>query len=178
MPSVFRPIKAPKHVAGFFTVIITSIGIGAPMTLDAEGMELKPYYDSVGIKTVCGGETEFVEDRVYSEQECTDMFAVRYGYFSFAVAQYYNETARAVVTPEIHAAFTDTAYNVGIPTVQKSSMIRFINEGKPVQACEAIKLYTKAGGKDCRIRSNNCHGVWQRRLKIYDLCMKGVKSNA
>ena len=42
---------------------------------------------------------------------------------------------------------------------------RFINELMQViaGACEAIRWWIKDGGRDCRIRSNNCYGQVSRR---------------
>lgn len=169
--NIFKSIRT----TGLTAVVAASIGIGAPVTLGMEGVKLKPYYDSVGVRTVCGGETEHVEEREYTQKECEDRFGVQYGYYSFATARFYNAKASEIVTPEIHAAFTDMSYNVGLATVEKSTMIREINAGRPATACAAILLYNKAGGRDCRVRSNNCYGVWTRREKIHDLCMKGVR---
>jgi GH24 family phage-related lysozyme (muramidase) len=158
-------------------IIAAALTIGAPLTLNFEGMELKPYYDSVGVKTVCAGETEDVQNRTYTKDECLDRFNLQYGFYSYGTARFYNATAQKVVTPPIHAAFTDMAYNLGLGTVCKSSMIRELNAGRPRQACQAILLYTRAGGKDCRVRSNNCYGIWERRKKIHDLCMKGLNDD-
>lgn len=166
------PIGRKTGLAG---IIFIAIGLGAPLTVGFEGMELKPYYDSVGVLTVCGGETERVENREHTEDECVDRFEIQYGFYSFATARFYNDKAQTVLTPEIHAAFTDMSYNVGLPTVEKSTMIREINAGNPKKACDGILLYKFAGGRDCRVRSNNCYGVWDRRLKMHDLCMKGVQ---
>jgi lysozyme len=157
-------------------IIVAAMGIGAPLTVSFEGQSLVPYYDSVGVRTVCHGETEHVEDRQYTTAECKDRFDIQYGFYSFATARMYNSKAQSVLTPEIHAAMTDMSYNVGLGAVEKSTMIKELNAGNPAAACNAILLYNKAGGRDCRVRSNNCFGVWDRRLKIHKLCMKGVQN--
>lgn len=162
-----------KPKTGLAALVAAAGVIGAPITLSHEGTVLKPYYDSVGVQTVCSGETENVENREYTEEECTDRFDIQYGYYSFATARFYNEKAKTVLTPQAHAAFTDMSYNVGLPTVEKSTMIKEINNGNLKTACNAILLYNKAGGRDCRIRTNNCYGVWQRRIKINKLCLEG-----
>jgi lysozyme len=149
--------------------------IGAPKTLENEGIVLYPYYDSVGVLTWCGGETEVGYKEKFIKQECTALFNTRYNQYSAAVLPMYNETARDVVTPDIHVAFTDMAYNIGINGVRKSSMIRKINAGNPKSACDAILKYKYAGGRNCSIRSSNCYGVWRRRLEMHKLCIEGIK---
>lgn len=175
--NVFKSIKPVSSARNFALVLVAGATIGGPLTLENEGMRLKPYYDSVGVKTVCAGETEYVEDRSYSNDECVDLYGVRYGYYSLATGDMYNDKAKEVITPQIHAAMTDMSYNVGIDTVKKSSMIRYLNQGKPVAACEAIKLYKKAGGRDCSLPANKkiCGGIWDRRLKMNKLCLRGTQ---
>jgi len=152
------------------------IAIGSPMALKHEGMKLKPYYDSVGVKTWCVGETEVGYQEQFTEQECKALFTMRYGFYAKAVYSMYNDTAQEIVTPEFSAAMTDMAYNVGISAVRKSSMIREINAGNGVKACDAIKKYKYAGGQDCSKPNNRtCRGVWSRRLEMHELCLKGLK---
>lgn len=149
--------------------------IGAPLTMNAEGMRLVPYYDSVGVKTWCAGETEVGYKDKFTFSECSLLFNMRYGFYSMRVAMMYNDAAKKVVTPEIHAAMTDMAYNLGLGTVEKSSMMKRLNEGRPAPACEAIKLYKYAGGQDCSAPGNKtCPGIWARRLQMTELCMSGV----
>ena len=148
-------------------------------------MRLKPYYDSAHIKTVCVGETEYVEDKTYTPKECADLFSLRLGYYSLKTLGYYNDTAKAIITPKTHAAFTDMSYNIGLSAMKKSSMIRLINEGQDIPACNAILNYNKITLKhkdgtpykyDCSTPNNKvCYGIWKRRLQIHDLCIAGTK---
>ncbi len=149
---------------------------GAPATLNFEGMRLAPYYDSVGVKTWCAGETEVGYKEKFTLAECNLMYNIRYGWYSYQTTLFYNETAKALVTPEVHSAMVDMSYNVGLPTVQKSSMIRLINKGDVRGACNAILMYKFAGGKDCSAPGNrSCPGIWDRRQKINKLCLSGVQ---
>lgn len=173
--AIFKNIK-PKGRQMVLLVAASSV-IGAPMTLNNEGVKLHPYYDSVGVKTWCGGETEIGYKEKFTRGECVGLFNIRYGYYSVVTTTFYNQTAQAVVTPEIHAAITDMSYNVGLPTVKKSGMIRNLNAGNPSAACHKILTYKKAGGRDCSLDKGNpkgCYGVWTRRVQMFNLCMKGV----
>lgn len=162
---------------GLAAFITLSASIGAPMTMHGEGVELAPYYDKIGNKvTWCVGETEVGYKEKFTYEECGLLFHIRYGFFSMRVASMYNEKARAVVTPEIHAAVVDSAYNLGLGAIEKSTIMRRLNEGQAAPACQAILLFKRAGGKDCSLDENKrvCGGIWARRLEMNKLCMSGV----
>lgn len=163
-----------KTTAAIFLSMV--IAIGSPLALKHEGMKLKPYYDSVGVLTWCVGETEVGFKEEFTEQECNALFTMRYGFYAKAVYSMYNDTAKEIITPEFSAAMTDMAYNVGVSAVKRSSMMRNINAGDGVAACNSILKYKYAGGKDCSAPGNRtCRGVWHRRLEMHELCLKGLE---
>ncbi len=159
--------------AGAF--VTASALIGAPQTLGQEGMKLAPYYDSVGVKPWCAGETEVGYKTSLNHADCSLLYNIRYGYYSMRVMEFYSPKAQSTVTPEVHAAIVDTAYNVGLGAIQKSTIIRRANEGKTMAACDAILLYKYVGKHDCSLPGNKvCSGVWKRRLQMHTLCKRGV----
>lgn len=174
--AVFKNNKPGKKTLS--AIVAGSISLGAPLTLGHEGMRLVPYYDSVGVLTWCGGETDKKHYKPkFTYAECSDLFKIQYGFYSYATSDYYNDTGKAIVNEKIHAAFTDMSYNVGLSRVKTSGMIRNINAGDPVAACNVILEYKKAGGMDCsktRGMKNGCYGVWERRLQMHKLCMEGA----
>ena len=173
--NIFKNVKPGKKTGGFMLVVASGAAIGAPVTLQHEGMRLKPYYDSIGIKTWCAGETEIGYKESFTKDECSQLFLVRYGYYSERTAMFYNETAQKILAPEIHAAMVDMSYNVGLGAFGKSSMIKELNDGNPIKACNAILKYRYAGGFDCSQPGNRiCPGIWDRRLKMIRLCLEGV----
>lgn len=165
--NTFKAIGA----AAFVTLAAT---VGAPVTLQNEGMKLVPYYDSVGVKTWCVGETEVGYKKEFTKSECDFLYTIRYGYYSMRVAEFYSDIGKATVTPEMHAAFTDLAYNVGINAVKTSSAIRAVNSGDATAACDATLKYKFVGKTDCSKPNKVCRGVWDRRVKMHALCTKGV----
>ena len=163
---------------GMAAFIALSTAIGAPATMLNEGVSLTPYFDRIGNKvTWCAGETEIGYKPKFTYSECGALFKIRYGYYSYKVAMMYNDTAQAIVTPEMHAAATDLAYNVGIEAVRKSSLMRHFNAGAAREGCKAILLYKYAGGVDCSLEASKrvCGGIWTRRLQFTDLCLGGVQ---
>ena len=166
-----RSLKS-MGMAGF-TAAATAIGM--PATLHFEGMKLVPYYDSVGVKTWCAGETQIGYKEKFTLGECINLFGIRYGWYSMQTARMYSEVGAQYVTPPMHAAFTDMSYNVGTGAVAKSTMIRRINAGDPRGACDAILKYKYAGGQDCSKPGNRtCPGIWKRRVQMHELCIKGM----
>lgn len=147
---------------------------GAPMTAQFEGMVLENYIDVVGVETWCVGETQVGRlESGYTKEYCMSLFKQQFNQYSARLYDCYDQTAKENVTPAMHAAFTDVYYNTGARC--NTSMIRALKANKPVKACDAMLLYKRAGGKDCSIRSNNCYGVWDRRLKMHEVCMQDAK---
>ena len=54
---------------------------------------------------------------------------------------------------------------MGWPAAVKSTVIKTLNQGKYAEVPDQLLRWHYAGGKDCIIRSNNCYGVWKRRLE-------------
>ncbi|EKH08028.1 lysozyme [Escherichia coli FRIK920] len=65
-------------------------------------------------------------------------------------------------------------YNIGPGKCFPSTFYRRINAGDRKGACEAIRWWIKDGGRDCRIRSNNCYGQVSRRDQESALACWGI----
>ncbi|END8122949.1 glycoside hydrolase family protein, partial [Escherichia coli] len=65
-------------------------------------------------------------------------------------------------------------YNIGPGKCFPSTFYRRINAGDRRGACEAIRWWIKDGGRDCRIRSNNCYGQVFRRDQESALACWGI----
>jgi len=150
--------------------------IGQDYTQEFEGTVLGVYRDSVGIETWCTGETlagRLPEGETYTKEYCDQLFTASYSGYSARMYACYDDTMKQYVTPAMHATFTDVYYNTGARC--NTGMMRALRNKDPVGACEYILKYKYAGGKDCSIRSNNCYGVWDRRVTMYDLCVEDAK---
>ncbi|QLV00266.1 lysozyme [Escherichia marmotae] len=55
-----------------------------------------------------------------------------------------------------------------------STFYKRLNAGDRKGACEAIRWWIKDGGRDCRIRSNNCYGQVIRRDQESALACWGI----
>lgn len=76
-------------------------------------------------------------------------------------------------------AMVDTTYNIGATAFCNSTMVRRLNAGDYLGACDAIllwKMYTdRSTGRryDCSLPENRriCGGIWERRKKAHAQCL-------
>lgn len=161
-----RPAGSGKGSAA----IAAMVAIAAPFLAVWEGKANQPYFDIVGVKTVCYGETEKVENRRYSDAECADLLQARIPDYAGPVASLASGIENS---PYEWAAHTSLAYNIGLPTYARSSILREFNNGNRVDACRRIRLYDKAGGKTVRGLQFRRQGEGVR-IGEYELCLVGA----
>ena len=61
-------------------------------------------------------------------------------------------------------ALTDFTFNLGIGSVQSSTLLKLLNQGKHVEACQQLTRWVKAGGKTLA-------GLVKRRDKEMPYCL-------
>ena len=129
---------------------------------------LVPYRDIVGVWTQCHGETLNVKATTPAEtpEGCALKLDNRLAGFAQAVVKC---TPSLRGKDEEWAAATSLAYNIGVGAYCKSSVDRFFDAGKPLQACDAFLLWDKAGGK-------RVQGLANRRAAERALCLKGARA--
>lgn len=132
-----------------------------------EGKSNVPYRDSVGVMTVCYGETA-VPMRRYSDDECRAMLQRRAGQFLEAVRRCNPAIA---ADPEQWAAHASLAYNVGESRYCGSSVRTLYRQGRERDACLFIGRYRFAGGREWRGLINRRQGD-AARLGEIELCLK------
>lgn len=151
--------SAPKRSTATAGAVVA---LAMPLTAHYEGLRLKAYLDPVGIPTICHGETLGVElGQEKTKAECDAMFEMRLGYFAAQV----DAAISAKMSPQTHAALTSWTYNVGVGAMQKSTLVKLMNEGKTVQACNELLKWNKAGGRVFA-------GLTKRREAERQLCLQ------
>ena len=126
-----------------------------------EGTRLKAYLDPVGIPTICMGETQGVAlGMVKSQQQCDAMLKAT---MTKHLAYVDSRLKRKEPAPR-RAALASFAYNVGDGRFAKSSVLTLINQGKPIEGCNALLKYVYAGGVQLP-------GLVRRRTAEKDLCL-------
>ena len=156
-------------------------GASAPTILDQflnekEGNSLTAYRDGAGIWTICRGATlvdgkPVRQGMKLTQAKCDTVNAKE------------RDAALAWVDKNIHVKLTEPQkagiasfcpYNIGPGKCFPSTFYQRINAGDRKGACEAIRWWIKDGGKDCRVRSNNCYGQIERRDQESALACWGI----
>ena len=113
--------------------------------------------------TACRGHTgaDVKVGMAYSPEQCAAWFRADL----LKAANGVQGCVTAPMAPNQFAAFTSTAYNIGIAAFCRSSMARLANAGDRAGSCTAILLYVYAGGHKLR-------GLVSRRQAEYELCVR------
>lgn len=135
--------------------------IALPFTAREEGVRTSTYLDSANVQTYCYGETEHVPTKPVSQSECEGLFFFRLGAYSYWI----DMMIAPPMSPEIHAAFTSWAYNVGLSAAKKSTLIQLANSGDFLGACSELLKWKYSNGKPILL---------PRRKREYNLCMEGL----
>lgn len=160
-------MDARRLSAGLTAVVLA---ISTPLAVRFEGKRLTPYRDIGGMPTACIGHTgpDVVMGRPKTDAECSKLLqADQLNALEGIAACVHGE-----YDPRTWAGLLDMAFNLGVPTVCRSSVVRRLNAGEWPQACDAILLYRYAGGRDCFAPENAeaCGGIATRRRIQRQLC--------
>ena len=153
---------------------LQALGLGSALVLAGagtvsyyEGVSNKAYLDPVGIWTICYGETKGVGKGDYkTDEECLDSLAEE-------LTEHHKKMMLYIKTPisvKEEAAYLSFTYNVGVGAFSKSTLLRDLNSGDRVGACNQLLRWAKAGGKRLK-------GLTLRREAENKLCLEGVKES-
>jgi len=168
-----RPLSKKVYAllaAGTSTAILL-----AQFLQEKEGNRLQAYQDSANIWTICRGATRVEGQPVkpgmqLSREKCEQ------------INQFEVDKAIAWVEQHIKVPLTDVQkagiasfcpYNLGATKCISSTFYRKLNAGDYQGACAEIKRWIFDGGKDCRLRANNCAGQVIRRAQESELTCWG-----
>lgn len=132
-----------------------------------EGLRTTAYRDSVGIPTICYGETRGVRMGMHlTKPQCDAMLVKRLDQFADGMERCIKRPADSV-PPDVYVAFLSLSYNIGTGGFCRSSVVRAYNAGDDAAACEALRRYDRAGGRVLP-------GLDHRRKAEEHLCLKGA----
>nr|WP_240461595.1 lysozyme [Pectobacterium brasiliense] len=128
-----------------------------------EGVRYTPYYDVVGVLTVCYGHTgtDIVIGKTYTQAECDELLEKDMAPAASAVERY----VKVPMSDFRKAALISFTYNLGAGSLTRSTMLRKLNAGDTSEACDELKRWDKAGGKVWR-------GLTDRRAVERELCLQ------
>jgi lysozyme len=145
----------------------TAAGVVMTQIPALEGTKYVPYLDTGGILTVCSGVTvpPPIKGKTYTKEECAAMDEAVIAEHAQASVAYLPANAK-----DGHKILAVLAgYNLGPRRIKDSGLPEMIKNNDP-KACSALVKYHYVAGKDCSVRTNNCYGVYRRRLLERDLC--------
>ncbi|BCQ40918.1 lysozyme [Erwinia rhapontici] len=156
-------------------------GASAPVILDQlldekEGNSLSSYQDGSGIWTICRGVTRIDGKPVkpgmkLSAEKCRAVNAIEN---SKALAWVEANVRVPLTEPQKVGIASFCPYNIGPGKCFTSTFYKKLNAGDRPGACAEIKRWIRDGGRDCRIRSNNCFGQIERRDQEAELTCWGL----
>ena len=127
-----------------------------------EGYRDETYLDPVGIPTVCYGHTEkgLVVGEKFSLDACHELLADDLNIAMKA----FDRLVKVPVEDNVKAAFVSFIYNVGAENFRKSTILKFLNEGRIEAACHELPRWVYAKGKRLK-------GLENRRKAEKELCL-------
>lgn len=169
MPVLRVLTKAPA-VRGIMLVS----GMGIASITGHEGLRFTGYLDTVGVPTVCYGHTRTaVVGKVFSEEQCEALLQEDLAEFAGTV----NKHVTVPLSQPQFDALVSFCYNVGSYACRTSTMFRKINQEDYLGGAAEFDRWYRAGGRDCRVRANQCYGVWTRRMAEKQLFLAGTATN-
>lgn len=143
---------------------------------EKEGLRTAAYQDGGGVWTICGGTTfvngkPVVKEMGLSAEQCVEIDKVE------------QAKALAWVERNVRVSLTETQkvgiasfcpWSIGPARCFSSTFWKKLNAGDRRGACAEIRRWIWDGGRDCRIRSNNCYGQVLRREQEAELTCWGL----
>lgn len=150
--------------------LIAAAGGGAMMIATVflggrDGVEERvytPYKDVVGVWTVCGGHTglDIVKGKTYTDRECDQLLWNDLQ----PVKKVVDGKVKAPLSEFKRAALYSFTFNVGTDAFSKSTLLRKLNAGDHVSACDEMRRWVYAGGMKWK-------GLLNRRDMERSLCL-------
>ncbi|EIG9781134.1 lysozyme [Escherichia coli] len=170
-----------KYGLSAAVLALIASGASAPEILDQfldekEGNHTTAYRDGAGIWTICRGATRVdgkpvIPGMKLSKGKCDQVNAIER---DKALAWVEKNIRVPLTEPQKAGIASFCPYNIGPGKCFPSTFYKRINAGDRRGACEAIRWWIKDGGRDCRIRSNNCYGQVSRRDQESALACWGI----
>ena len=150
---------------------LSALGLSATLALTGgtiavhEGYVPGTYVDPVGIVTACFGHTSqrLTLGMEMSEHDCLQLLADD-------LTRHNEQLLQAVSAPlseHEHAAYLSFHYNIGTGNFRSSTLLRHLNAGRRVAACNELPHWVYAKGI-------KLPGLVTRRAQERELCLQGV----
>lgn len=142
--------------------------IATQLAGESEGVSLRAYQDGAGVWTICHGHTAGVKPGQRANKAQCDAFLKTDMGQAFAAL---DRMVKVPLSEPPRAGLADWVFNVGETAARRSSLIRKLNAGDRIGACNELRRWVIVGGKDCRDQRSNCAGIVARREQERELCL-------
>ncbi|HBD3034697.1 TPA: lysozyme [Citrobacter koseri] len=163
--------------------VLALVLAGAPASVildqflqEKEGNTLVAVMDPGGVWSLCRGVTRIdgkpvVKGMKVTQAKCDQVNAIER---DKALAWVDRNIKVPLTEPQKAGIASFCPYNIGPGKCLPSGFFRKLNAGDRKGACAEIRRWIFDGGKDCRIRSNNCYGQVSRRDQESALTCWGI----
>ena len=143
---------------------------------EKEGVRTIAYQDGRGIWSICRGLTRIEGKPVTQGLKLSYSQCKRYDALERdkAIAWVRRNVTVPLSEPAIAGIASFCPYNIGPAKCFPSTFYKKLNAGDRIGACAEIKRWIFDGGRDCRIKANNCAGQPVRRGQESDLTCWGI----
>ncbi|WP_174847535.1 lysozyme [Yersinia artesiana] len=127
-----------------------------------EGRKYVAYYDVAGILTLCDGHAgkDIIPNKKYSDAECDALLQQDL----VLVQRTVDTVVKIPLSQYQQAALYSFTYNVGQHAFTQSTLLKKLNTGDIKGACDELRRWTYAGGKQWK-------GLQNRREIERELCL-------
>ncbi|MCE9941559.1 lysozyme [Serratia liquefaciens] len=172
-------ISKSKLSAAMLALI--AAGASAPVMMaqfqeEKEGQLNIAYQDAGGIWTICGGVTmvngqKVVKGQRLTTEQCKQIDAAE----QKKALDWVDRNVKVTLTaPQKVGIASFCPWNIGPSKCFTSTFYKKLNAEDRLGACAEMKRWIFDGGRDCRIRSNNCFGQVVRRDQESELACWGL----
>ena len=143
---------------------------------EKEGVRTIAYQDGRGIWSICRGLTRIEGKPVTQGLKLSYSQCKRYDALERdkAIAWVKRNVTVPLSEPAIAGIASFCPYNIGPAKCFPSTFYKKLNAGDRIGACAEIKRWIFDGGRDCRIKANNCAGQPVRRGQESELTCWGI----
>ncbi|MDF7675081.1 lysozyme [Acetobacteraceae bacterium ESL0709] len=150
--------------------MMDALTIATSLVKQFEGCSLKPYTCPAGFWTIGYGNTVTADGRPVTDftppltQEGADALLQQ------TLQNVQKQVAKLVkvpLAPQQEGALLSLTYNIGIGNLDGSTLLRYLNSGKYMQAADQFLRWNKAGGRVL-------NGLTRRRQAERKLFMEGI----
>lgn len=160
--------KLSKAVLGLIASGALAGPIAHQFLQEREGLRTTAYQDGGGVWTICYGHTgDVTPGEVATKEDCDVQLSQDIDKAEVIVTKL---VSVPMTEPQRASVISFCAYNLGPGKCKTSTFIKKLNAGDKTGVCQEIKRWIYDGGKDCRVKGNNCAGQIDRRDMESELC--------